>query len=143
MSTVRRPARSARLRRLRGLAPRPPDAKLRSHATVGRRGAASLGCRLPQTLQSRLITQLVPAILIVSGLWVAIGSEAGLLTRAKQHATLAAYEARAKATEDENLRLRRLVRRLRTDPVQIERAAAEHLLVARPGSVIYRFPDDE
>ena len=41
------------------------------------------------------------------------------------------------------IRLRRLVRRMRTDPVQIERAAAEHLLVARPGSVIYRFPDDE
>lgn len=98
---------------------------------------------MPQSLQSRLITQLVPAILIVAGLWVAIGSEAGLLTRHKQHATLAAYEARVKATEDENLRLRRLVRRLRTDPVQIERAAAEHLLVARPGSVIYRFPEDE
>lgn len=82
-------------------------------------------------------------MLIVAGLWVAIGSEAGLLTRHKRHATLEAYTARVAAVNDENMRLQRLVRSLRTDPVQIERAAAEHLLVARPGSVIYRFPDED
>ncbi|MBL8617307.1 MAG: septum formation initiator family protein [Deltaproteobacteria bacterium] len=94
-------------------------------------------------LHKRLVMQIIPAGLIVGALWVAIGSDSGLLTRHAEHSKLASFRARLNEVEAENMRLRRLVRRMRTDPVQIERAAAEHLLVARPGSVIYRFPAEE
>ncbi len=94
-------------------------------------------------LFKRLLWQAIPAALVISGVYFAVGSEGGLIQRYEQSQRLRTYEDRLTAVESHNAELRREIQRLRVDPTLIERAAAETLLVGRPGTVVYRFTEEK
>lgn len=63
----------------------------------------------------------------------------GLLARHERMQRLISAEHQVADMVGDNARLRSEILRLRRDPDVVKRAAAETLLVAEPGSTIYRF----
>ena len=78
---------------------------------------------------------------MVAALWMALAGEDGLLRRHELKHQLAATKARTERVRMENQSLRRQIRSLRSDAAVIQRASAETLLTAQPGSTIYRLGD--
>ena len=88
---------------------------------------------------NRLLWNLIPAVLVVGSLSYAFMGSDGFLYRHDLRQQVLATEAAAVDLERQNAATRAEVWRLRNDPDAIRRAAAEELLVAEPGSTIYRF----
>jgi cell division protein FtsB len=86
----------------------------------------------------RLVWNVFPAALVVVALWMALAGEDGLLRRHELKHQLAATKTRTERVKQENQSLRRQIRSLRHDEAVIQRASAETLLTAQPGSTIYR-----
>lgn len=90
-------------------------------------------------LLRRLVWNLVPLAVVVAAVATTLMGEDGLLRRHALKQRLLAIEDQLAQVEQENEGLAAEVRRLREDPSALRRAAAEELLVAEPGSTIYRF----
>lgn len=90
-------------------------------------------------LVRRLLWNLVPVALVVGAVATTLIGEEGLLNRHAVKQRLYAMQDRVTALETQNARLRAEVRALHEDSLVVRRAAAEQLLVAAPGSTIYRF----
>ena len=87
----------------------------------------------------RLLWNVLPAAIVVAALSAVLGGEDGLLHRHDLTQRLYRTQAQFEELDRQNRALRAEVWRLHNDPVTVERAAAEALLVAEPGSTIYRF----
>jgi cell division protein FtsB len=94
-------------------------------------------------LLRRLLWNVVPAVAVIVSTWVALVGEEGLLRRHEVKQRLLVTEAHATELEAGNALLRRRIRALREDPRLIRREAATRLLLAEPGSTIYRLPPSE
>lgn len=90
-------------------------------------------------LVRRLLWNLVPFAVVVGAVATTLIGEEGLLNRSVLKQRLFAMEQRVEDVNLENDRLRSQVRALQDDPRVVRRVAAEQLLVAPPGSTIYRF----
>ncbi len=90
-------------------------------------------------LARRLLLTLVPAVVVVALIHATIMGENGLLRRHRMQVDLERAERRLTAVQEENARLEREVRQLRTDETTVRRAVAEELVLVPPGSVVYRF----
>lgn len=93
---------------------------------------------LLSSLGRRLLWSLVPAAIVLTGVYGVVFADDGLLERHALKQRLHMMEARVSDIEVENAQLRDEIHRLREDPVAVRRAAAEQLLAAEPGSTIYR-----
>lgn len=91
------------------------------------------------TFLRRLVWNLIPAALVVGVLSAVLGGPDGLLRRHDLKQRLYRTQDQLQHVDLENRALRAEVWRLHNDPVTVERAATEALLVAEPGSTIYRF----
>lgn len=77
--------------------------------------------------------------MLVVALWGVVFGEEGLLRRNALKQRLYGMQDRVSEVEQQNEALRGEIERLRDDPVEVRRAAAERLLAAEAGSTIYRF----
>jgi len=89
----------------------------------------------------RLIWNIVPVALVIGALWMALAGEEGLLKRHELKHQLSVLQDRTTRLEADNDALRRHIRALRSEPAVVQRASAETMLTAMPGSTIYRFND--
>ena len=89
----------------------------------------------------RLIWNVVPVVLVIGALWMALVGEEGLLKRHELKHQLSVLQERTVRLETDNNSLRRHIRALRTEPAVVQRASAETMLTAMPGSTIFRFED--
>ncbi len=96
---------------------------------------------LHSALFRRLIWNVVPAIIVVGAVGMVLGGKEGLLKRHELKHQLVVMKGRTERLEMENDALRREIRALHSEPTVVQRAAAEALLNAAPGSTIYRFTD--
>lgn len=93
-------------------------------------------------LLRRLALSIVPFTLMGAVVLLAIFGDHGLLRRHQLRVERIEAEARIAALQQENAELRRQMMLLDAHPIGLERLAAEQLLMAPPGSTIYRFPDE-
>ena len=82
---------------------------------------------------------MLPALLVVGVVSMTLFGQDGLLERDALKQRLYTTGARVAKLESGNEALRVEIRQLRREPVAVQRAAAEQLLSAPPGSTIYRF----
>lgn len=94
-------------------------------------------------LLRRLALSVVPFTLIGAVVLLAIFGDHGLIRRHQLRLERMEAEERLAQIEHENADLRRQMMLLDAHPIGLERLAAEQLLMAAPGSTIYRFPDEE
>jgi cell division protein FtsB len=85
----------------------------------------------------------VPFTLMGAVVLMAIFGDHGLVRRHELQAKQAEVVQDIRTLEAENAELRRQIKLLDTHRVGLRRMAAEELLVAPPGSTIYRFESDE
>lgn len=90
-------------------------------------------------LVRRLLWNLLPLAVVVGAVATTLIGEEGLLNRHAVKQRLYGVEDQVSQLQADNARLRARVRALQRDPDVVRRAAAEQLLVAEPGSTIYRF----
>lgn len=90
-------------------------------------------------LLPRILWNILPLGLIVLVVGYTVFGEEGLLNRHQLKQQLYAAQAQADTLESHNASLRIRIQDLREDPDAIKRVAAERLLIAEPGSTIYRF----
>ena len=89
----------------------------------------------------RLIWNVLPVALVIGALWMALVGEEGLLKRHELKHQLTVLQDRTVRLESHNDSLRRHIRALHTEPAVVQRASAETMLPATPGSTIFRFVD--
>ncbi len=94
---------------------------------------------LQPALLRRLIWNVLPATVVVGAVWFALAGEEGLLRRHELKQQLIAIETHQRQVEADNAALRRQIRGLQSEVRAVEREAAGQLLLAQPGSTIYRF----
>ena len=82
---------------------------------------------------------IVPFVLMGSVVLMAIFGDHGLVRRHELRAQISETEIRLAEIERENAALRRQIRSMDKDRIGVQRLAAQELLVAPPGSTIYRF----
>ncbi len=87
----------------------------------------------------RLLYQVLPISLIVGVIGYTLVGEEGLLNRHAIKQDLYATQVRVERISEENKSLRMQIEAIRQDPDAVRRAAAERMLLAPAGSVIYRF----
>ena len=87
----------------------------------------------------RFIWNVLPLGLIVVVVGYTVFGEEGLLNRHQLKQQLYTAQAQVESLESHNSDLKAQIRALREDPAAIKRVAAERLLIADPGSTIYRF----
>jgi len=104
-------------------------------------GPLSRGQDVHSALLRRLLWNVVPVALVIGALWMALVGDEGLLKRHELKHQLVVLHDRTKRTETDNETLRRHIRALRNEPAVVQRASAETMLTAMPGSTIYRFKD--
>jgi cell division protein FtsB len=92
----------------------------------------------PSRFVQRLFT-VIPALVAMAVLAVTLLGQDGLLRRHLLRRQLVRLQAEAGELQRDNELLRREVLRLQQSRTAIEREAAESLLVAGEGTVIYRF----
>jgi cell division protein FtsB len=93
---------------------------------------------LNSALLRRLIWNVLPAALVLGALYMTVAGEAGLLARHRLQQQVVVTELRVDRVQDENTLKRLRIDSLRGDPDALRREAAEQLLVAAPGSTVYR-----
>lgn len=94
-------------------------------------------------LARRLVMTIVPFTLMGAVVLMAIFGDHGLVRRHELRQKHAEVERRIQELQSENSELRRQIRLLDEDPVGLQRLAVEELLVAPPGSTIYRFEETQ
>ena len=82
---------------------------------------------------------IVPFVLMGSVVLMAIFGDHGLVRRHELRTQIGETEIRLAEIERENAALRRQIRSMDKDRIGVQRLAAQELLVAPPGSTIYRF----
>lgn len=82
---------------------------------------------------------IVPFVLMGSVVLMAIFGDHGLVRRHELRLQIGETEIRLAEIERENAALRRQIRSMDKDRIGVQRLAAQELLVAPPGSTIYRF----
>ena len=87
----------------------------------------------------RLLYAILPLFLIVGAIGYTLVGEEGLLNRHAIKQELYATQAHIEHLSAENDVLQAQVDAIREDPDAVRRAAAERMLMAPQGSVIYRF----
>ena len=90
-------------------------------------------------LARRLVMTIVPFVLMGSVVLMAIFGDHGLVRRHELRTQIGETEIRLAEIERENAALRRQIRSMDKDRIGVQRLAAQELLVAPPGSTIYRF----
>lgn len=90
-------------------------------------------------LARRLVMTIVPFVLMGSVVLMAIFGDHGLVRRHELRLQIGETEIRLAEIERENAALRRQIRSMDKDRIGVQRLAAQELLVAPPGSTIYRF----
>ncbi len=90
---------------------------------------------------SRLLVAFVPAILLLLVATAAVWGETGIVARHHLVDRLASETEALARIDRENARLQRELTLLGTDPLLVERAAAEEIGWAREGATLYRFED--
>jgi cell division protein FtsB len=90
---------------------------------------------------SRVVVAFVPAILLLLVATAAIWGETGIVARQQLAERLVAETDELAAIDRENARLQRELELLGSDPLLVERAAAEEIGWAREGTTLYRFED--
>lgn len=93
-------------------------------------------------LARRLVMTIVPFTLMGAVVLMAIFGDHGLVRRHELRQKHAEVEQRIRELEVQNGELRRQIRLLDRDPVGLQRLAAEELLLAPPGSTLYRFTSE-
>ena len=86
-----------------------------------------------------LLLNMLPLVLLSSAIGYTLVGEEGLLNRHTLKLELYASQAQVHRIEGENEVLRARISALRQDPAAVRRVAAESLLMADPGSTIFRF----
>ena len=94
-----------------------------------------------QPLVRRIIFNIVPLMIVVGAIGYTLAGEEGILKRSALEQKLFATQSRVTQLQDDNDDLRAQIRAIREDPDAVKRLAAERLLLAEPGSTIYRFSD--
>jgi len=84
---------------------------------------------------------IAPALVALAVVILALFGDNGLLRRHQLRRQLYAVESEVQRLQTENQELRRRIELLQRSPEELERKAADKLLMAPPGSTIYRFPD--
>ncbi|MBA2320495.1 MAG: septum formation initiator family protein [Deltaproteobacteria bacterium] len=92
-------------------------------------------------LLSRVMVAFVPAILLLLVASAAVWGETGIVARQQLADRLKSETEALAAIDRENARLLRELDLLGSDPLLVERAAAEEIGWARKGTTIYRFED--
>ncbi len=87
----------------------------------------------------RALLALLPALLLVAVAVAAIWGENGVFARFQLQRDLARETDELAALDRENAQLLRDIQQLGDDPLLVERAVAEEIGWARPGTTIYRF----
>jgi cell division protein FtsB len=87
----------------------------------------------------RLLYQVLPISVIAVVIGYTLIGEDGLLSRHSIKQDLYATQARVERISEGNEALRARIDAIRQDPDAVRRAAAERMLLAPAGSVIYRF----
>ena len=90
-------------------------------------------------LVRRLLWNLLPLALVVWAVATTLIGHEGLLNRHALKQVLYARREQVARLDADNALLRSRIRALRGSPEVIRRTAAEQLLLAEPGSTIYRF----
>lgn len=102
---------------------------------------------MPPTAQAirlrQILLTIVPALLALAVVILALFGDNGLLRRHDLRRQLYQVTEEMKALKEENQRLRIEIERLQKSGVALEREAAERLLMASPGSTVYRFPKED
>ena len=94
---------------------------------------------MTSSLILRLLYSVLPISLIVAAVVYTLIGEEGLLNRHAIKQELYATQTRVERINAENEVLRAEIEAIREDPDAVRRAAAERMLLAPAGSVIYRF----
>lgn len=90
----------------------------------------------------RVVLALIPAAILAAIGASAVWGDSGLVARSELTHRLTAANAELAEIERENQRLYRELTLLERDPVAAERAIADGLGWARPGTTVYRFEAD-
>lgn len=87
----------------------------------------------------RALVALLPALLLLLVASAAVWGETGIVARQQLVSRLAAETETLASIDRENARLLRSLEQLGSDPLLVERAAAEEIGWARAGATLYRF----
>jgi len=88
----------------------------------------------------KLATGAIFALAVLLGLHVVFGAN-GFLAYQKKRAEYRALEKDVEKVQKENDELAQRINALKSDPATIEKEAREQLRYARPGEVIYTYPN--
>jgi len=89
----------------------------------------------------RLLLTGFPALLVASVVATTIWGEHGLLKRLELERELHDANDRLARIERDNQRLLRELATMHTDPVVLERVAADEIQYAQPGTVLFKFDE--
>ena len=98
---------------------------------------------LDTALARRLIWNVLPAALVIGAVYVTVAGEAGLLARHALKQRVHTTEQAVTGLREDNEHKRARIAALKREPEALQRAAADELLVAPPGAVVYRYAEDE
>ena len=88
----------------------------------------------------KLATSAVFVLVVLLGIHVVFGAN-GFLAYQKKKAQYRALEQDVQKIQKENDDLTQRIKALKTDPATIEKEAREQLRYARPGEIVYTYPD--
>lgn len=94
-----------------------------------------------QPIIRRIIFNIVPLMIVVGAIGYTLAGDEGILKRSALKQKLFTIQGRVVQLQSDNDDLQAQIRALREDPAAVKRLAAERLLLAEPGSTIYRFSD--
>ncbi len=94
---------------------------------------------VPGVILRRLVWNVLPAVLVLIAVQLVFLGQDGLLKRHQVKQRLYTTQAKVEQAVVQNTVLQTRIRLLKTDPVFVEREAAERLFAAPQGSTIYRF----
>jgi cell division protein FtsB len=94
-----------------------------------------------QPIILRIIFNILPLTIVVVAIGYTMAGEEGILNRSALKQKLFSTQDRVVQLRSDNDALRAKIRSIRDDPDAVKRLAAERLLLAEPGSTIYRFHD--
>lgn len=88
-----------------------------------------------------VLLTVAPTLVALAVVILALFGDNGLLRRHQLRRQLLLVQGEVQRLQQENLELRHRIELLQKSPVAVEREAAERLLMAPPGSTVYKFPE--
>lgn len=95
----------------------------------------------PQSFWSRYARAILALALLLLAIHDVFGSH-GLLAMRRTQSQIRELRGQIDKLHQQNSDLSKQVQALRTDPKAVERIAREEMGLARPGEMIFKFPDD-